>query len=137
MKHILWTLVLCCLLLLPAQVVVADDRCALEGHSYSFDIGDTSFVLSGIECTFGPGCSGDCDLWYGNFDTGPLDYMALPFVCWGTTAVIANLPCALTANGHLKCLLTDISGYHRYELGGTIYYVPDKADTLMLRVAPD
>lgn len=137
MKHILlW--VFAWLLFLPAQATFANDRCPLTGNVYVFQIDDTSFELSGFECTFGPGCSSNCDLWYGNFDTGPRYYAILPFSCeQNGNAVIAGCPCALTENGDLKCLLTDISGYHRYELGGTVYYVPDKTNTFTFEVAPN
>jgi hypothetical protein len=97
---------------------LADDRCPLTGNVYILGEGDNQFELSGFDCTFGPGCEADCDLWYGNFDTGPVYHEILPFSCeTNGDVVIAGLPCTLNSQGNLECLLVDTTGYHCQKFG--------------------
>ena len=126
MYKMLFTMIV---LLLTAfiSVSMADERCFLEGNTYVLTIEDVSYELSGFECTFGPGCSSDCDLWYGDFDSGPLWHVVLPFSCNGGTVVIAGVPCELTDEGNLKCLMVDTSSYHCYKISGGTYCLPSEA----------
>lgn len=109
----------------------ADDRCPLTGNTYIFEAEDIQYELSGFECTFGPGCEADCDLWYGNFDTGPLYHIRLPFVCRENGDVnIAGLPCALTIDGDLECLCRDVSSYTCQKVGTRTYCSPEETAVL-------
>jgi len=111
-----------------ALPVFADDRCPLTGNTYIYD----QYELSGFDCTFGPGCSADCDLWYGNFETGPLYHMVLPFSCsQDATAIIANFPCSLNLNGDLECLMVDTFNYHCIKLGNKTWCFPKEPETLL------
>jgi len=107
-----------------ALPLFADGRCPLTGNEYFLDIEDTRYELSGFDCVFGPGCSADCDLWYGDFEVGPLYHVVLPFSCSHETATIAGLPCALNLNGDLECLAVDTSDYHCVELGDKTWCFP-------------
>lgn len=104
----------------------ADDRCPLTDNTYVFIAGDIQFELSGFDCTFGPGCQADCDLWYGNFDTGPIYHERLPFTCAVDGSVVLTIrqieiPCALNSQGNLECLTADIAEYHCVSLGEKIW----------------
>lgn len=108
-------------------------RCPLIGNTYSFKIDAETWELSGFECTFGPGCQSECDLWHGNFKVGPKYYLSLPFVCETDGNVILTvdkmkLPCATNSRGNLECLIADISGYHCIELGGKTWCLPVKSE---------
>ena len=110
----------------------ADSRCPLTGNTYFLDTEDIRYELSGFNCTFGPGCSADCDLWYGNFETGPLYHMTFPFsYLQDDTAIIANLPCSLDLNGDLECLMVDTSNYHCIKLGNKTWCFPEEPETLL------
>lgn len=114
------------LTLLVTAPTFADDRCPLAGNTYTFEVGDVKYELSGFDCTFGPGCHATCDLWYGDFDTGPLYHAVFPFQCYTDGSVtIAGLPCALTAGGDLECLIVDTSDYTCHALGDHTWCVPE------------
>jgi hypothetical protein len=109
-----------------ATFSLADNGCPLTGNTYSFEVEDVKYELSGFNCTFGPGCCSNCDLWYGDFDTGPLYHAVFPFQCYTDGSVtIAGLPCALTAGGNLECLIVDTSDYTCYEIGNQTWCVPE------------
>ena len=123
-----------------AVFTLAEDRCPLTGNIYSFEVEDTKFELSGFDCTFGPGCLADCDLWYGDFDIGPLYHVRLPFQCESDGSVIidvvfdevflCNLLCGLTSNENLECLIVDISNYTCHRLGNKTWCVPGEGALL-------
>lgn len=133
MRNILF-LIMLIICLGTTVFTIADDRCPLTGNTYSFEVDDTKFELSGFDCTFGPGCLADCDLWYGDFDTGPLYHVRLPFQCELDGSVIidvvfdevflCNLLCGLTPNGNLECLIVDVSNYTCRRLGNKTWCVP-------------
>ena len=134
MKNILFLVVLV-MCLGAAVFTVAEDRCPLTGNTYVFSVEDIDFELSGFDCTFGPGCEAECDLWCGNFDTGPLYHLRLPFVCTPDGDIILTLdqikiPCALNSQGNLVCLTSDISGFHCVRLGTKIWCLPEKPGEL-------
>jgi hypothetical protein len=123
MRDILF-LVMLVVCLGAAVFTLADDRCPLTGNTYSFEVDDTRYELSGFDCTFGPGCEADCDLWYGDFDTGPLYHAILPFQCDLDGSVIINgIPCGLTSGGNLECLLVDTLEYKCYRVGNKTWCV--------------
>ncbi|MBE9592724.1 MAG: hypothetical protein IMF19_04520 [Proteobacteria bacterium] len=106
---------------------LADDRYPLTGNTYVLELGDVAYELSGFECTFGPGCQADCDLWHGDFDTGPLYHSRLPFSCEESgDVIIAGIPCALDSQGNLECLAVDVSGYTCIKLGTKTWCLPGK-----------
>lgn len=108
-----------------AVFTLAEERCPLTGNTYSFTVDDTTFELSGFDCTFGPGCEANCDLWHGDFNTGPLYHERLPFICKQDGSVIINgIPCALDSSGNLECLLVDTSDYTCHQLGDRTWCVP-------------
>jgi len=119
------------LFVVTSGLALADDnRCPLTGNTYVFSMEGTDFELSGFECTFGPGCEAICDLWFGNFDTGPLYHERLPFVCTpeGNVAITVNktkIPCALNAKGNLECLINDVSGFYCVRLGERVWCLPE------------
>jgi len=115
------------LLVLISGLAFADSGCPLTGNTYIFDAGDIQYELSGFVCTFGPGCRAECDLWYGNFDTGPLYHERLSFACEpGGDIIIAGIPCALNSQGNLECLTVDISRYTCVRLGTKMWCLPEK-----------
>lgn len=126
MRNILF-LIMLVVCLGAAVFTLADDRCPLTGNIYSFEVEDVRYELSGFNCTFGPGCVADCDLWYGDFDIGPLYHVTLPFQCELDGSVIidlvfdeiylGSLVCGLTCGENLKCLFVDTSDYTCYKLG--------------------
>ena len=123
------------LVLFVSKAISAENRCPLTGNTYVFSIEDIDFELSGFDCTFGPGCEAKCDLWCGNFDTGPLYHLRLPFVCTPDGGIILTLdqvkiPCALNSQGNLVCLTSDISGFHCVRLGTKIWCLPEKPGEL-------
>lgn len=102
-----------------------DDRCPLTGNTYTLEANGLSYELSGFECTFGPGCQADCDLWHGNFETGPKYHTIWPFNCHPSGDItIANLPCALNSDGNLECLAVNTANYHCVDLGDKTWCVP-------------
>ena len=115
-----------------ALPLFADGRCPLTENGYFLDIEDTRYELSGFDCTFGPGCQADCDLWYGIFETGPLYHMILPFSCsQDDTAIIAGCPCSLNLDGDLECLAVDTSSYYCVELGNKTWCFPEEPEMLL------
>lgn len=77
--------------------------CPLVGQSYRFDTLDISYELSGFACEVGPGCRGTCDLWYGNFEAGPLYRYSLEFSCQKGDIFISGISCKLNNKGNLVC----------------------------------
>lgn len=131
MKNFLALLTVTTLLVLTVSFGIAEDtRCPLTGHAYTFEVDDLQFELSGFDCIFGPGCEATCDLWYGNFETGPLYHAILPFVCSTDGNVVLTveqkeIPCALNFEGNLECLMIDVSGYSCLKLGNKTWCVPE------------
>lgn len=116
-----------------ALAFAQDERCPLTGNVYVFEAGDIEFELSGFECTFGPGCQAVCDLWHGNFDTGPLYHARLPFICEESGDVlIANIPFGLTAAGNLECLPFVTTNYKCQKIGTKTWCVPKETGELLL-----
>lgn len=112
-----------------ATLSFADDRCPLTGYTYTFEVDDVKYELSGFDCTFGPGCIAECDLWYGDFDTGPLYHEVLPFQCYTDGSVTISiltydLICGLTLSGDLECILVDALNYTCYKLGSKTWCIP-------------
>ena len=111
----------------------AGDRCPLTGNAYTLEADGLSFELSGFECIYGPGCLANCDLWYGNFETGPKYYESLPFNCQQngdiTITIVTDdadfvFPCALNSEGNLECLAVNTADYHCVDLGDKTWCVP-------------
>ncbi|MBE9571684.1 MAG: hypothetical protein IMF11_13735 [Proteobacteria bacterium] len=129
MKHLL-CIILALVFLSWGNVGAVDTRCPLTGNTYVFSMDGVDFELSGIECTFGPGCEATADLWYG-IETGPKYYLPVPFVCEPTgdiriTVGEIELPCALNSKRDLECFTTDISGYVCTRLGSKMWCLPEK-----------
>lgn len=133
MKKVLFLIVLTLGFFLGSNAVALEDRCLLTGNVYVFEAGDIEFELSGFVCTFGPGCSANCDLWWGNFDTGPLYHARLPFSCFDNgDALIAGIPCGLTSSGNLECLLIDSANYKCQKVGTRTWCVPEEFSEMLL-----
>lgn len=121
--------------ILGTYAFAVDNRCPLTGNTYTFELEDLQFELSGFECTFGPGCEATCDLWYGNFEIGPKYHECLPFVCNQDGSVMLTvdkikMPCALNTKGNLECLILDVSNYECYDLGNRTWCVPESGAIL-------
>lgn len=118
------------MLLMVSWAFAGGSRCPLEGNTYVFLVDDVPYAeLSGFECTFGPGCEAECDLWWGDFDVGPLYHAQLPFVCEESgDIVIAGFPCALNSEGSLECLAVDTTGYSCITIGEKTWCLPQKPD---------
>jgi hypothetical protein len=126
MKRFLVLIITLMFLGLSVFALADDSRCLLTGNTYSFEVDNVKYELSGFDCTFGPGCQAECDLWYGDFATGPLYHEVLPFHCYTDGSVmIAGLPCGLTLNGDLECLIVNTSDYTCYVLGDRTWCVPE------------
>jgi hypothetical protein len=126
-------------LLWGTYAFAAENRCPLTGNTYTFGLEGSQFELSGFDCTFGPGCEATCDLWYGDFETGPKYYMSLPFVCYQDGSVILTvdkikMPCALNAEGDLECLIVDVSNYECYDLGNKTWCIPFESEKLQFEL---
>ena len=111
----------------------ADNWCPLTGNTYLLEADDITWKLSSFECIFGPGCQAECDLWYGNFEFGPVHYKPLPFVCESDGDVLITIdkikiPCALNSQGDLECLTVDVSGYRCTQLGGKTWCFPVQSE---------
>jgi hypothetical protein len=116
------------------SVLADDNRCPLTGNTYVFEVDDVRFELSGFVCTFGPGCEAKCDLWWGNFQRGPLYHTVLPFNCKQNGEVlIAGCPCVLTEGGDLECLLIDTTGFECYTSGNTRWCFSNKIPELIFK----
>lgn len=114
-----------------AYAFADDGRCPLTGNTYVLEVEDVRFELSGFVCIFGPGCQAECDLWWGNFDTGPIYHARLPFNCETTgDVIIAGLPCALTSDGDLECLFIDVSNYTCQKIGTKTYCLQEEIAVL-------
>lgn len=114
-----------------------EDRCPLTGNTYTLtlDAAEISYELSGFECTFGPGCQADCDLWFGNFETGPLYHTILPFNCRQSGDItIADVPCALNSEGNLECLAVNTADYHCVQLGDKTWCFPTDPQKLLFKL---
>ena len=116
-----------------------DNRCPLTGSAYTLEADDVSYELSGFECTFGPGCQADCDLWHGNFETGPLYHEILPFNCRQSgditiTVAGADIPCALNSDGNLECLTVNTADYHCVDLGDKTWCFPTDPQRLLFKL---
>jgi len=129
MKKILGLLMV--ILLGLSLIAFADDRCPLTGNAYTLVVDGLSCELSGFDCTFGPGCQANCDLWYGNFEVGPLYHTILPFNCQQNGDItIANIPCSLNSEGNLECLAVNTADYHCVDLGGKTWCFPEEPGKL-------
>lgn len=112
-----------------AAFTFADNGCPLTGYTYFLELDEVQYELSGFDCTFGPGCCADCDLWYGDFDTGPLYHERLPFRCYSDGSVTIDvwdydIICGPTSEGDLECILVDSLVYKCYKLGSRTWCVP-------------
>lgn len=125
---------LCCILVILGILIfspaLANAECPLTGNIYSIELNNVTYELSNFNCTFGPGCQANCDLWYGNFDTGPLYHEQLPFVCWQNGDItIAGIPCTLNNEGNLDCLIIDTTNYHCQKFGNKTWCFPEEVDS--------
>jgi hypothetical protein len=135
MKRKVFALTMVLSFIFGVYAFAAENRCPLTGNTYTFELESSQFELSGFDCTFGPGCEATCDLWYGNFETGPLYHERLPFVCYKDGSVILTvdkieMPCALNAEGDLECLIVDVSNYECYDLGNKTWCIPESGAIL-------
>jgi hypothetical protein len=131
MRNFLSLLITVIFLGISLSVLADDNRCPLTGNAYVFEVDDIRYELSGFVCTFGPGCEAKCDLWFGNFETGPLYHERLPFVCkpGGDVTITVDemkIPCALNSRGDLECLAVDVSGYTCVRLGTKTWCLPER-----------